>query len=302
MSISRRWLLLPALLVLPLLLGFANEYATARPSHRTQNLAYVPATDSAYDAERHRLDVYAPKEQTAALHPIVVFIHGGSWNSGNKDFYSFIGRRLAKKGVVAMIVNYRLSPNVEVPQMADDCARAVIWAAEHALQYGGDSQRLFVMGHSAGGGLAALLTADNRLFERRGFAQNPIKGAILDDPAGLDMYDYLRKMAYPGDAQYLVPFGKQPDVWREMSAMYHVSAQTPPYLLFIGGETYPSISSSSRRFRDKLKGLGRVPQFTVLAGKHHVPMVLQLYWKNNIIYQELLKFVGVAAAGPSAKR
>ncbi len=286
---------MPALLVLPLLLGFANEYATARPSRRTQDLAYVPATDSAYDAVRHRLDVYAPKKKSATSYPVVLFIHGGSWNSGNKDFYSFIGRRLAKQGVVAVVINYRLSPNVRVPQMADDCARAVAWTARHITDYGGDPQRLFLMGHSAGGGLAALLTADNRLLARHGFPQNPIKGTILDDPAGLDMYDYLQKLEYPGDAQYLVPYGKEPAVWRDMSAMYHVTAQTPPIRLFIGGETYPSISSSSRKFVGQLQGLGHKPELTVLPGKKHAPMVLQLYFQHNIIYKELLKFVGSPA-------
>ncbi|AII52212.1 alpha/beta hydrolase [Hymenobacter sp. APR13] len=292
MSFSRRWLYLPALLVLPLLLGLANEYATARPSRRTQNVAYVPASDPTFDTERHRLDVYTPKKKAAAPYPVVVFIHGGSWNSGNKNFYSFIGRRLAKQGVVAVVINYRLAPAVQVPQMADDCARAVAWTAQHIAEYGGDPKRLFLMGHSAGAGLAALLAADNRLLARHGWPRNPVKGVLLDDPAGLDMYDYLQKQEYPGDAQYLVPFGQDPAVWREVSAMYHVTAQTPPMRLFIGGETYPSISSSSRKFVSKLQSLGQQPQLTVLPGKKHAPMVLQLYFQHNIIYQELLKFIG----------
>ncbi|MBC6697416.1 alpha/beta hydrolase [Hymenobacter puniceus] len=295
MSFSRRWLYLPALLVLPLLLGFANEYATARPSRRTQDVAYVPASDPSFDTERHRLDVYTPKRKAAVPYPVVVFIHGGSWDSGNKDFYSFIGRRLASQGVVAVVVNYRLAPAVQVPQMADDCARAVAWTAQHIAEYGGDPQRLFLMGHSAGGGLAALLAADNRLLARHGWSQNPVKGVLLNDPAGLDMYDYLQKQEYPGDAQYLVPFGKDPTVWRDVSAMYHVTVQTPPMRLFIGGETYPSISSSSRKFVRKLQSLGKQPELTVLPGKKHAPMVLQLYFQHNIIYQELLKFIGVRA-------
>ncbi|WBA40925.1 alpha/beta hydrolase [Hymenobacter canadensis] len=295
MSFSRRWLYLPALLVLPLLLGLANEYATARPSRRTQNVAYVPASDPGFDTERHRLDVYTPKKKATAPYPVVVFIHGGSWDSGNKNFYSFIGRRLAKQGVVAVVINYRLAPAVQVPQMADDCARAVAWTAQHIAEYGGDPQRLFLMGHSAGGGLAALLAADNRLLDRHGWPQNPVKGVLLDDPAGLDMYDYLQKQEYPGDAQYLVPFGKNPAVWRDVSAMYHVTAQTPPMRLFIGGETYPSISGSSRKFVSKLHSLGQQPELTVLPGKKHAPMVLQLYFQHNIIYQELLKFIGLGA-------
>ncbi|PJJ53064.1 alpha/beta hydrolase [Hymenobacter chitinivorans] len=289
-----RLLALPAVLLIVLLVLVAHEMAQARPSRRFANLTYVPTTEAGFDAERHRLDVYAPRRKAAAPYPVVVFIHGGSWNSGNKNFYSFIGRRLAKQGVVAVVINYRLAPTVLVPAMADDCARAVIWTTQHIAQYGGDPQRLFTMGHSAGGGLAALLAADNTLFTRRGLATNPVRGAILDDPAGLDMYDYLRKMQYGGDEQYLVPFGKDPAVWKAVSPMYYVTAATPPFLMFVGGETYPSISSSSAKFRQKLKGLGREPQFSVLPGKKHVPMVLQLYWQNNVVYQELLKFVGAA--------
>jgi acetyl esterase/lipase len=291
-----RFLALPALLVFVLVLLVANEYAVARPSRRFANLAYVPATASDFDTERHRLDVYAPRQKALAAYPVVVFIHGGSWNSGNKNFYSFIGRRLAKQGVVAVVINYRLAPKVQVPAMADDCARAVLWTYQHISEYGGDPQRLFTMGHSAGGGLAALLASDNQLFARQGLPANPVRGAILDDPAGLDMYDYLRKMKYEGDEKYLVPFGKDQAVWKSVSPMYYVTAQTPPFLLFVGGETYPSISSSSEKFRQKLKQLGREPQFTVLPGKKHVPMVLQLYWKDNVIYRELLKFVAGAGA------
>ncbi|GAB2773469.1 acetyl esterase/lipase [Hymenobacter luteus] len=282
---------LPAALALLLLLVGAAEYAEARPSRRTADIAYVPATDSAYHPERHRLDVYAPKAAGSRPYPVVVFIHGGNWNSGSKNLYSFIGRRLAKQGVVAVVINYRLAPQVQVPQMADDCARAVIWTATHIREYGGDPDRIFVMGHSAGAGLAALLTADNRLFQRRGLVPNPIRGAILNDPAGLDMYDYLQKKQYTGDAQYLTSFGRQPAGWREVSALYHITTTTPPYLLFVGGETYPSISSSSARFRQKLIELGHKPFYQVLPGKKHIPMVLQLYWARNVIYRELLQFV-----------
>ncbi len=284
--------LLPALFCTVLLLAVAAEYAAARPSRRTADVPYVPATDSAFSAERHLLDVYAPKKQSARPYPVVVFIHGGNWNSGSKSLYSFVGRRLAKQGVVAVVINYRLSPQVRVPQMADDCARAVVWTQQHIGEYGGDPARIFLMGHSAGGGLAALLATDDALFRRWGLAQNPVRGTILDDAAGLDMYDYLRKMQYPDDRQYLTAFGSDPATWRQVSAMHHLTAQTPPFLLFVGGKTYPSISSSSARFRDQLTKLGHAPYYQVLPGKKHIPMVLQLYWQHNIIYQKLLPFVG----------
>jgi acetyl esterase/lipase len=286
-----RLLVLPAVLILLLLVVVANEYAMARPSRRTQDIAYVPTTDSSFSTERHRLDVYAPR-RAGAPRPVVVFIHGGSWDSGSKNIYTFIGRRLAKQGVVAVIINYRLSPQVQVAAMAEDCARAVRWTHQHIAEYGGDPQRLFLMGHSAGGGLAALLATDNRYFARLGLPRNPVRGVILNDAAGLDMYDYLLKKQYAGDEQYLTAFGRDPQGWRAVSALYYLSPASPPFLTFVGGETYPSIANSSEKFRQQLQQLGFEPQFSVLPGKKHAPMVLQLYWQHNVIYRQLLTFIG----------
>lgn len=292
LSFRLRWPALITVLTLTAFLVSMSGYAISCHSRRIKDIPYVAATAPDFNAERHVLDVYTPRKKSSVPYPVVVFIHGGSWNSGSKNIYWFIGRRLAKQGVVAVIINYRLAPAVEVPAMANDCARAVQWTAQHIAGYGGDANRIFVMGHSAGGGLAALLATDNQLFTPLGIAKNPVKGAILDDPAGLDMYDYLTKMQYPGDEQYLIPYGKDPAAWRSVSPMYHVGAGSPPMLVFIGEKTYPSIINSSQRFSQKLQALGIKHTFTTLAGKKHIPMVTQLFWKNNVIYQNLLPFVG----------
>lgn len=284
---------IPAGLILALaVMLFLNEYAVARPSRRTEDIPYVSSASADFNPERHVLDVYAPRRTSTTPRPVVVFIHGGSWNSGSKNLYAFVGRRLAKQGVVAVVISYRLSPAVLVPAMAHDCARAVAWTSQYIAEYGGDPARIFVMGHSAGGGLAALLAVDNQLFTQAGMTRNPVKGAILDDPAGLDMLDYLTKLEYPNDAQYLIPYGKDPAVWRAMSPMYQVHAGGPPMLMYAGGRTYPSITNSSQRFHKRLQELGVTHEFKTLPGKKHVGMATQLFWKNNIIYRELLKFVG----------
>jgi acetyl esterase/lipase len=286
------WQIPVAFFAVSLLSLFIHEYATARPSVRAKDIPYVAASAPDFDAERHVLDVYAPKQKGTRPFPVVVFIHGGNWDSGSKNLYSFIGRRLAKQEVVAVIINYRLSPAVLVPGMADDCARAVLWTAQHIAEFGGDPDWIFVMGHSAGGGLAALLATDESLFKKFGLAPNPVKGAILDDPGGLNMFDYLHKMAYPNDEQYLVPFGKDSTVWRAMSAHHQVTSASPPMLIYTGSRTYPSIAGSTQKFHERLRELGVKHDYTVLPGKKHVGMVTQLYWQNNLIYQELRKFVG----------
>ncbi|GAB4055969.1 alpha/beta hydrolase [Spirosoma litoris] len=290
------WQIPVALLILSIFLFSISGYAISFNSRRTKDVAYVSSTSPDFSPERHLLDIYTPRSTSAKGRPVVVFMHGGAWNSGSKNLYFIIGRRLAKQGVVAVVINYRLAPAVEVPAMADDCARAVIWTAQHIADYGGDPNRIFVMGHSAGGGLAALVANDDQLFTKFGMAKNPVKGAILDDPGGLDMFDYLTKMQYPGDESYLGAFGKKPDVWRTVSALYYLRADSPPVLMYAGENTYPGIASSTRKYDKRLQELGIKHEFTVLPGKKHIPMVTQLFWKNNVIYRDLLKFVGAESS------
>jgi acetyl esterase/lipase len=287
-----RWLALPplGLLLAAAAVLLANEWAVARASHRVTDVPYVAASDPDFDTKRHRLDIYQPTVKAAAPRPVVLFIHGGNWNSGSKDdiLYKAIGRRLAKNGFVGVVMSYRLAPQVLVPQQAADCARALAWTVAHIKEYGGDPAHLVLMGHSAGGGLAALLaTGSDSLLATYGLPATAAHAVLLDDPAGLDMLDYLTKMQYPNDAQYLVPFSKDPAVWRQASALYHLRAGAPPMSIFIGGETYPSIKSSSEKFRQRLTQLGAAPKYTVLPGKKHVGMVTQLFWTNNELYAEL---------------
>jgi acetyl esterase/lipase len=287
-----RWLALPplGLLLAAAAVLLANEWAIAQGSHRVADVPYVAASAPDFDTQRHRLDIYQPSQKAATPRPVVLFIHGGNWNSGSKDdiLYKAIGRRLAKNGFVGVVISYRLAPQVLVPQQADDCARALAWAVAHIGAYGGDPAHLVLMGHSAGGGLAALLaTGSDTLLARHGLPAHAVHAVLLDDPAGLDMLDYLTKMQYPGDAQYLVPFSHDPAVWRQASALYHLRAGAPPMSLYIGGDTYPSIKSSSEKFRQRLGQLGAAPNYTVLPGKKHVGMVTQLFWAKNALYAEL---------------
>ncbi|NML66035.1 alpha/beta hydrolase [Hymenobacter sp. RP-2-7] len=286
-----RWLALPPLgllLAAGAVLG-THEWAVAQASRRVADIAYKPTTAPGFDAVSNQLDVYQPKKP-AAPRPVVLFIHGGSWSSGSKDdfLYKAIGRRLARQGFVGVVISYRLAPGVLVPAQADDCAAALAWTVQHAAEYGGNPQRIILMGHSAGGGLAALLaTGSDTLVSKYGLGPRAAHAVLLDDPAGLDMLDYLTRMEYPNDEQYLVPFSRDPAVWRQASALYHMRAGAPPYSLYIGGNTYPGIMKSAVKFRERLAALGQPPKYVVQPGKKHVPMVLQLLWPGNELYKEL---------------
>ena len=116
-------------------------------------------------AERHRLDLYAPRRvdgvPTAGL-PVVMFVYGGSWAEGDRQHYSFAGRALAAQGFLTVVADYRLVPEVEYPGFVEDCALAFGWVVDNIARHGGDPTRIALMGHSAGAYNAAMLALDRR--------------------------------------------------------------------------------------------------------------------------------------------
>ena len=114
------------------------------------------------------LDYYVP--EAAGPHPVIVFFHGGSWQSGTKDLYRFVGMTLAEAGYMVVIPDYRKYPAVKFPAFVEDGARALAWAAANVDRLGGDADRIYVAGHSAGAQLGAMLAVDERFLEEVGAA------------------------------------------------------------------------------------------------------------------------------------
>nr|AOR05750.1 carboxylesterase [uncultured bacterium] len=146
----------------------------------TRDVAYAPGP-------RHDVDVYAPKK-IGPHTPVVVFIYGGGWDSGEKSKYAFVGSALASHGYLVFIPNYRIYPEAHYPDFLQDCALAVRWAKDHAAQYGGDPGELFLMGHSAGAYNAAMLATDPQWLGAVGMdPHRDLKGMVgLAGP-----YDFL---------------------------------------------------------------------------------------------------------------
>ena len=146
-------------------------------------------TDVAYgDRPRQRLDLYRPAGVApAGGWPVVVFFYGGSWNSGDRAQYGFVGAALASRGMLALVADYRLYPEVRFPTFLVDSAQALAWGLTHAAAQGGNPRRVFVMGHSAGGYNAAMLAFDARWLAATGHAPRELAGFI-----GLaGAYDFL---------------------------------------------------------------------------------------------------------------
>ncbi|MFN0083235.1 MAG: alpha/beta hydrolase, partial [Ferruginibacter sp.] len=216
---------------------------------------------------------------------------GGSWNSGRKELYNFFGTRWARKDVVTVIVDYPKSPKAGYDEMAMNVTTSVKWVKDNIKIFGGDPDKIFISGHSAGGHLAALVGIKKEYFERVGIA-NPLKGIILIDAAGLDMYGYLQGENFEPGNTYLNTFNNDPKIWREASPMYFLHKDMPPMLIYRGSKTYPSIEESNEKFVTALKPFVVQPNSTILNGKKHVPMITQFFNTGNGRYTEMRHFMG----------
>jgi acetyl esterase/lipase len=132
---------------------------------RSKDIVYTQAGKTVRTEQR--LSIFAPKKQKQAA-DVLVFIHGGNWNSGKKSQYNIMGSHWAKKGIVYVIIDYPLSPAADYKEMAAASAASVKWVKENIGRYGGNPGRIFVSGHSAGGHLAALISVDDQYFKQLG--------------------------------------------------------------------------------------------------------------------------------------
>jgi len=171
------------------------------------------------------LDVYAPAERQGAL-PVIVFIYGGSWRSGDKDDYEFLGAALASRGFVTVLPDYRLVPEVRFPDFVGDCAAAVRWVEDHAGEYGGDPRRVVLVGHSAGAYNAIMLALAGDYLRAAGVDASAIRGAVgLAGP-----YDFI---PFDVDATRNA-FGQAPDP--VLTQPVHFARADAPPLLLLWGE------------------------------------------------------------------
>jgi dipeptidyl aminopeptidase/acylaminoacyl peptidase len=265
---------------------------------RSKDIVYQPAGKSI--PEQH-LNIFAPKKKREP-HDVIIFVHGGNWNSGKKSQYNIIGNHWAKRGVVYVIIDYPLSPAAKYDEMAESTAKSVKWVKENIAQYGGNPERIFLSGHSAGGHLAALVSIDDQYFKSFGI-ENPLAGIILIDAAGLDMYGYLMEEKFPAGNTYLNTFTNNPEVWKKATPLYHLHKNMPPMIIYRGGRSYPSIMTSNEKFIKALQEYAPGTPYHIQENKKHVPMITQFFNPWNGRYGEILEWmVGVGKLKPEDKR
>ena len=243
------------------------------------------------DDRRQRLDVYGPRGATGV--PVVIFWYGGSWTSGSKAHYRFVGTTLAQEGFVAVVPDYRLYPKVKFPLFDEDGARAIAWVQQHAEEFGGDSHRIVLMGHSAGGHTAAFL-AFNHTFLRQ-FGANPdwIRGLV-----GLSGTYELVPDSDDLRAAFTSPYTEQ-----DWQPIQFVDARAPPTLLLHGLDDKEVLPQESIDLRDALLRSGVRVELILYPHRGHgatvAPFAKLARWQAPVVDQTEKFISSVTTAPPS---
>jgi len=231
--------------------------ATGRPAR----------ADVAYGADaRHRLDVYSPVGSVGPA-PLVLFVHGGGWAIGDKNQFGWVGEQLAQQGVVAAVMNYRLSPTVQHPEHTKDVARALAWLHRNGAQLGGDPHRLYVAGHSAGAHMAALVALDRSYLLAEGLNSAILKGVIgIAGPS----YDLDARYAQSPIAPILQSaFGADVGKWGQAAPVRYVQPYAPNFLLIYGTADNQALPLSTQSLATALQQGGVPTQLETLQGQDH---------------------------------
>ena len=239
----------------------------------TPSFSYKKTTDIAYTATgnvRQLLDVYQPTNSLVAskLRPVVVFFYGGAWQKGSRGDYLFVAEALTQRGYVVVVPDYRVYPEVKYPEFLYDGAAAVAWATNFADQYGGDRSRIFLMGHSSGAHIAAMLALDSSFLQAKKVPLVAVKGLIgLAGP-----YDFLPLT----EPNVIALFASEPNLALTQPIHYAsapAAKTTPPVLLLHGDDDKRVYPKNSINFARELRAIGVKVELDLLPGVSHTDII-----------------------------
>lgn len=218
--------------------------------------------------ERQTVDVFSPAG--GENHPIVFWIHGGGWKKGDKSSVQRKPQVFTDKGFVFVSTNYRFAPDVTVKEMTGDIAKSIRWVHDHAQEFGGNPNSIFVMGHSAGAHLAALVCTDDRYLKAEGLSLSIIKGCV---PLDVSMYDISKRLSDSGvsaPAAVKEVFGESDELYKDLSPVTHVAKgkQIPAFLILHVADR-PETKSQSHWFAERLQEAGVSARVVAGEGKTH---------------------------------
>jgi acetyl esterase/lipase len=220
--------------------------------------------------------VYDPSKNNL---PVIFFVHGGSWMSGSKDMYSRLGSNFLSRGFVTVLISYRLFPETDIYGMAEDCRAAFRWCCENISQYGGDHGRIYLAGHSAGGHLAAVTGLTEKL--------KCVRGYILIDAFGLSAWHFLNSHSAFIPENFTELFGKEAKKWSGVAPDKLADRTASPFLILLGGKTYPVIQYDSERFAQTIREQEVPCELITIPGQSHMQMIYLFENADNSVYDKI---------------
>lgn len=243
-----------------LLTGLDRLLAPSEATKVAKGVAYGPL-------DRQKLDIWAPRERSAELRPVVVFLYGGGWVEGERSDYGFAGAAYADEGFITVVPDYRQVPSVQFPAFVQDSARAVKWASENIGRYGGDPNRITLAGHSAGAYNAAMIALDPRFLEEAGAEPGLVRAAaLLSGPT--DFYPFTEKRGRDALGNWPRPAETQPITFARAGA--------PPLFLAHGTSDEIVQPRNSVVLAQRLNQLGAPVELRLYEGASHVDVIKSL--------------------------
>jgi arylformamidase len=251
-----------------------------------KNIAYSDA-----GGDRTRLDVYSPGD--GRDHPVVVWIHGGAWQMGDKANVQMKPKAFNEQGYVLVSINYRFHPVVTYKEQAGDIAKAIHWVHNHAKDHGGDPRRVFLMGHSAGAHLAALVGTDDRYLRSEGLKLSDLSGVILLDGAGYDIPRQIQQALSPRmKSMYISAFTEDEAKQKDASPITHIAGGKgiPPFLiLHVASRRDSKVQSEGLAAR--LRAAGIEATVVPAEGKTHATINRELGQPDDLPTTEVFEFL-----------
>ena len=281
----------------PLLIALALAFVSVAEAQSVKsNLPYAEPEN-----ERQTLDVYASKG--AKDLPVVFWIHGGGWQAGDKTSVQGKPKAFVDKGFVFVSTNYRLLPNVDMATIFRDVAKSLGWVHKHIAEHGGDPKRIFVMGHSAGAQLAALMCTDDRYLKAEGVPFEVLKGCVpvdgdtYDVPAIIETAETRRRVHGQPQAKlgHREKFGNDPEKHKDFSAVTHVKKEKgiPPFLILYVSD-HPDNSAQAQRLGAVLKDAGIPTKVFGAQETNHTRINAELGTPDDPSTKALYEFVEAA--------
>ena len=275
----------PARIALVVFWCAATATTAAAQTYAVRVVTNVPYLEGARDVnDKDKLDLYLPEGRANA--PVIVSYYGNQLLGGDKSEDAFVGRRFASAGFLTVVVNYRLSPEVSHPTHVQDAAASFAWVKRNVAKYGGDADRVFIIGYSAGGYLAALLSTDSRYLAAHKLSPRDIRGTVP-----VSAFYWVERRGVAPDRDKSV-WGTDRSVWVDASPAHHLGADAPPMLILYADRDEDWRREQNVEVAAAMKAAGhRNVELAMISGRTHASIWTRVADGGDETAEHIIRFV-----------